>query len=200
MPWVAVVLIGITSNLDNLSAGMAIGLRTGPVALGPNAVIAAITMIATAVAMEAGGGIGRNVSASVASLLGGLVICAMGTWVVVVALRSPRAPDDAGVRHHGEGARRPGSRSAPPRPMAAREAMVLGVSLSLNNIGTGVGGGAARLPVATTTLIAGSLSLLAVGLGSRIGHSVGVRIPGRLASLAGGCLLVVVGAGLAIGR
>lgn len=200
MAWVAIVLIGITSNLDNLGAGMAIGLRTGPVALGPNTVIAAITMIATAVAMEAGGGIGRSVPASVASLLGGLVICAMGAWVVVVALRSPRRPDDAGVRHHGGRVRRSGSGSASPRPMAAREAMVLGVSLSLDNIGTGVGGGAARLPVATTTLITGSLSLLAVGLGSRIGHSAGVRMSGRPASLAGGCLLVVVGVGLTIGR
>lgn len=193
------VLIGITSNLDNFGAGTAIGLRQGHVAAGPNAVIALITMVATALAMATGGSIASRLPASSAPLIGGLALCTVGAYAVVVAVLRHRCtgrnPDadatrlSARLQHGGPSA----------RPMATRDAVVLGVSLSLNNIGTGVSGGAARLPLAATTVVTGALSLLAVGLGSRLGHAAGVRLPQFAASIAGGSLLVIVGIGVALG-
>jgi len=199
MPWVAMVLIGITSNLDNFGAGTAIGLRQGHVTAGPNAVIALITMVATAAAMATGGRVASWLPASTAPLIGGLALCTVGAYAVVVALlrrRRTGGKSDADATRLSARLQHGGPSS---RPMATRDAVVLGVSLSLNNIGTGVGGGAARLPLAATTVVTGALSLLAVGLGSRLGRAAGLRVPRFAASIAGGSLLVIVGIALALG-
>jgi putative Mn2+ efflux pump MntP len=48
------VLIAVASNLDNLTVGIALGMRPRPVSVLANLVIAAVTMIGTAAAMVLG--------------------------------------------------------------------------------------------------------------------------------------------------
>ena len=73
---------------------------------------------------------------------------------------------------------------------------MLGVALSLNNIGSGVGAGIAGVPPVVTTLLAGLFSLLCVGDGSRLGRSLGrLLLPGLTQFVAGA---VLVGLGVAM--
>jgi putative Mn2+ efflux pump MntP len=46
--WLSAVLIAAVSNLDNLAAGAAFGMRDTRIGAAPNVVIAAVTMVATA--------------------------------------------------------------------------------------------------------------------------------------------------------
>jgi putative Mn2+ efflux pump MntP len=79
------------------------------------------------------------------------------------------------------------------RRISYREALVLGVGLSLNNVVSGVGAGVAGIPALATTLLAGAFSLLCVGCGSCAGRVLGRFLPVRRAPLVGGLALLAIG-------
>lgn len=80
-----------------------------------------------------------------------------------------------------------------------REALVLGVALSLNNVGSGIGAGVADVPLLPTTVLAGLFSLLCLGV--RIIDRAILRSsgPGRSRALISGLILVVLGSAMVSG-
>jgi putative Mn2+ efflux pump MntP len=181
------VLIAAVSNLDNLAAGVALGLRGTRITLGPNVLIAGVTMAGTAGAQTSGHALAGLLPPTVADSLGAVIIVSIGV-VTVVASRSP-------VREPATGrGRRPG----PSQTLAWREAVLLAIALSLNNVGTGVGAGIAGIPPLTTTVLAGTFSLLCVGGGSQVGRHAGPLV-GRHAQLVAGLGLVCLGGAILVG-
>jgi putative Mn2+ efflux pump MntP len=196
------VLIAAVSNLDNLTVGVAFGMRESRIAAAPNVVIAAVTMAATAGAMTSGRALSRVLPPSLAAAVGASIIGAIGVWTVLASLRVVRLPDSS--TEPGPGERRGGRYLVSgeldrENVIALREALVLGVALALNNAAAGVGAGVAGIPWAVTTLLAGALSLICVGGGSRVGLSLGRRVGGRSASLISGLILLGVGASILSG-
>lgn len=217
---VAAVLIAFISNLDNLTVGLSFGMRSTRIATGANAIIAGVTMVATWLAMVLGSAIVRTVPASVVDLLGGLVLIGIGAVTILGAARVLRQVTDqqaASPSIERLGARRAstGRKQARHGPIgrrlravlevdlehrgsiSAREAIVLGIALSANNVATGVGAGASGVSPLATTLLAGVLSLVCVGGGSTLGSSVLARLLGRVAPLVAGVLLIAIGAVIA---
>jgi putative Mn2+ efflux pump MntP len=78
--------------------------------------------------------------------------------------------------------------------ISCRQALALGVGLALNNAVAGVGAGVAGASPLVTTLLAGALSLICVGGGSRLGLSLARLLGGSRASLISGVILLGVGA------
>jgi putative Mn2+ efflux pump MntP len=178
MHWLSAVVIAAVSNLDNLSAGLAFGLRGRRIMIAPNALIAVVTMAGTAGAMTSGRAIGRLLPSGLAGALGAAIIVAIGV-VTLVGWPPTRQPALSGEQ-----------------TLSWHEALVLGVALSLNNIGSGVGAGIAGVSPVVTTLLAGLFSLLCVGGGSRLGRSLSrVLLPGLARFVAG---VVLVGLGVAM--
>ncbi|MHB1781653.1 MAG: manganese efflux pump [Acidimicrobiales bacterium] len=196
MWWIPVLAIGVTSNLDNLGVGVSLGFRSGRVPYLANVIIALITMIGTAAAMVLGRELGRELSPSMGRLFGAGVVLVVGIWSIAAALSAnkdgpgdeERSPDHAVDQIMVD-----------EPSVSVREALVLGVALSVNNVGTGIGAGAAGLPPVATTIVAGLFSLVAIGPCSQIADLAGTRWLGRSASLVGGGLLVVVAVLLAFG-
>ena len=79
-----------------------------------------------------------------------------------------------------------------------REAVLLAIALSLNNVGTGVGAGIAGIPPLMTTVLAGAFSLLCVGGGSQVDRLAGPLV-GRHARLVAGLGLVCLGGAMLAG-
>ena len=71
--------------------------------------------------------------------------------------------------------------------------MVLGIALSVNNLGMGVGAGVSGIPALATTVSAGLLSLLCVGGGFHLGRVFGRLVLGRNAPAIAGILLLALG-------
>lgn len=192
MIWVSALFIAAVSNLDNLAAGFAFGMRGRRITAAPNVVIAAVTMVATAGAMTFGHALSHLVPHGVGSALGALIIIAIGAATIVSSLHAVRQPtsDRGPVRRWPGGAR---------EAISSREALVLGVALSLNNVGSGVGAGVAGVSPLVTTTLAGVFSLICVGGGSRSGSSVGRLVGGWPAPLIGGVVLIGVGTAILSG-
>lgn len=184
------VLVSAVSNLDNLAVGVAFGIRETRIAPINNLIIAAITMAGTAGAVTSGGALSGLIAPDAASLVGSLIIIGIGAATALGSLSSVRVleriPFPTSVGLH-RGSLRNGV-------ISSREAVALGVALSLNNVGTGVGAGVAGVPPLATTLLAGVCSLLCVGGGSLVGGSLGRLLFGPRAPLIAGLVLLAVGA------
>lgn len=206
MIWLIPLGIALTSNLDNLGAGAAIGAQGRRIAAVPNLVIALITALVTWCAMSVGTSITREVPGSVLKVLGALALIAIGLVPLVALIRRTPPPAPAPAP---EVPRRPGrlrsvlvvlTRSWRERAALRRgnevslaQAGVLGVALSLNNLATGVAAGVAGVSTLLTTLDAAVLSFVLVALGARLGARVAQRVSGRASTALGGVLLVGVG-------
>jgi putative Mn2+ efflux pump MntP len=199
--WLSAVLIAAVSNLDNLTVGVAFGMRDTRIAAAANVVIAAVTMAATAGAMTSGRALSRILPPSVAAALGASIICAIGVWTVVASLRAVRSPPGLPAPGLGRGRGGPYLLGGIDRNqvISVREALALGVALALNNAAAGVGAGVAGVSPLATTLLAGALSLLCVGGGSLVGLSLGQLLGGIRGSLLSGLILVAVGASIVAG-
>jgi putative Mn2+ efflux pump MntP len=185
--WLSAVLIAAVSNLDNLAAGVELGLRGTRITLGPNVLIACVTMAGTAGAITSGHALARLLQPSVAGSVGAVIIVSIGVMTVVASC-SPVGEPAAGM------CRLPG----PSEMLSWREAVLLAIALSLNNVGTGVGAGIAGIPPLMTTLLAGAFSIMCVGGGSRVGRVAGPLV-GRHARLVAGLGLVCLGGAMLAG-
>jgi putative Mn2+ efflux pump MntP len=175
-------VIGAVSNLDNLGVGVALGMRGTRIGATANLIVAGTTMAATAAAVTCG------------HLLSNLIPSAIGVATACTWAQTPRPPGCA---------RAPWRPSRHPRHVdrvvSWREAIALGVALSMNNLGTGLGAGVSGMPALATTVSAGLLSLACVGGGSDVGRSLGRLMLGRHAPLVAGMLLLAVGAAMLSG-
>src|SRR5207302_9253966 len=128
-----------------------------------------------------------------AHLLSALLLCGMGAWMLAVGLRE-RAPEWE-----------PGSvfQSILSNPTRADrdsslnidfgEATLLGIALSINNIGGGIGAGLALLSPFWTAAASAVISFAVLWLGAGAGRALGTRAAGRRVDRAAGILLIVVG-------
>ncbi len=190
MLWPA-LLIGAVSNLDNLGVGVALGIRGTRVGAVANVIVAGITMAATAGAVMCGHLLAKLLPSGVTARVGPLIIIAMGLATLLTSAHRPRLLRTARAPRGGR--RQPRDLDG---VVSWREAIVLGVALSMNNLGTGVGAGVSGVPALATTASAGLLSLACVGGGSHLGTAVGRLVLGRHAPLIAGMMLLAVGAAM----
>lgn len=188
MRLLAPLLIGAVSNLDNLGAGIAFGIRGTRIGAMANLLVAAVTMAATAAAVTGGHVVSSLLPPAVTGWLGPLIVIAIGVATIHASVRASRRRDRADARL---GARRPSG--SVDDVVSWRGAIVLGAALSANNLGMGVGAGVAGVGALATTIWAGLLSLACVGGGSYLGRVSGRLVLGRHAPLIAGLLLLAVG-------
>jgi putative sporulation protein YtaF len=195
--WFIPLGVALTSNLDNLAAGAAIGTQGRRIAVTPNLLIALITALATWCAMSVGASITHAVPESLLSVIGAVALIMIGLVPLVTAFRHTLVPCRAGRLVSALAAL-----SQLPETYALRrhenevslaQAGVLGVALSLNNLATGVAAGAVGVSILLTTIEAAALSFLLVALGAGLGSRATLRVSRRLSSVLGSMLLVGVG-------
>lgn len=171
------VLVAASSNVDNLGVGFAYGLRGRGLRLGHAWLIALLSGTGTLLSMAAGEWLNDLLSEESGNLIGSALMILIGLHGVVHALR--------------------GASTGPPRiereATTSGEAAILAVSLSLNNLGIGLGAGVSHVGVAATTALTTVGSLVAIIGGRRLGERASTAISRRALGLTGGLLLVVVG-------
>jgi putative sporulation protein YtaF len=184
----AALLIGVVSNLDNLGVGVSFGIRGTRIDAMANLIVAGITMAVTAASLTCGHVLSKILPSAVTGWLGPLIIIAIGFGTALPSARTSRRSAPSQV---------PSGASGRPRDVddiiSWREAIVLGIALAVNNLGTGVGAGVSGIPASPTIVSAGLLSLAALGGGARFGRRFGRLVLGRYAPLIAGMLLLAVG-------
>ena len=206
-----ILVLALSSNLDNFGVGMAYGTRKIKLSFSSNLLIAVITSACTLVSMA----LGKDVALiaknqRVTGAAGAAIIIAVGIYLFFQSFRAPgpRAALPEPQAHPSESqhnaffgwlkqsmrlARDPSvSDWGSSRSIEAAEAAALGIALSLNNVPNGFAAGLIGLSPVLTTIAVFVFSVLTIWLGIWIGLHFMSRLFRNWAPAAG-VMLVLLG-------
>lgn len=199
----SIILIGLASNLDNFGIGVSYGVQKIRIPFLSNLFIAGLSFLSTFLAVLAGHSLTHWLLW--ANALGALGLIGIGLWVAL---------------HHSDNTSLPSAKpsastfliSIKPlnciiqitkNPSAAdldangiislKEALVLGFSLSLNCLATGVGAGLTGLTPLPTAVSVFLFSLLTISAGYHTGWKTADNWLERGSQIAAGVLLILIG-------
>jgi putative Mn2+ efflux pump MntP len=171
------ILLAVSANLDNLGVGLAYGMSGRGFRLAHAWLIALVSGAGTLVSMAAGEWLNDFTTEACANLIGSLLLVAIGLQAIVHAVRS-EASGAARVERNAT---------------TSREAAVLAVSLSVNNLGSGLGAGISHVSVPVTTALTIAGSMAAIVGGCRLGAHAASGISKRALGVTAGLLVTAVG-------
>lgn len=196
-------LLVVAANIDNISAGVALGLKHKRIGARSNLIVAGVGALATLAGLLAAQPAQRFIpdGAIGAAAFGNIVFLCIGVETVLLAaldlLLPPAAqvefrlsslglavqllrdPSLADVDHSGR--------------IDGGEAATLAVALGLNNLAVGLGAGLTAAPVLPLTLLTGAASFASLALGSRLGRGLQIGLSEPLARLLSGLLFIALG-------
>ena len=168
------VLFGLAANMDNVSIGLAYGLKHRRIGWFSNLLIAVITTAVTLIALAGGLALRAVLPPKVPDVLGGSLLLVLAGWSLYAERRGAGSSSPPALRRFAT------------RPRVGLvETLVLGATLSINNIGLAIAGGIGGVGYRSAALAIGGFSILMLAFGQGIGSNV-IRI--RLPPLAHFCL------------
>ena len=204
----SILLLAVSSSVDNLGAGISYGLRNICIPLLLNLLIAVFNSSGTLCSMLFGKIISRVLRPDTADLLGALLLIAIGTWILhtgsgkktTSTVYSPGLPEKT---PHLKKTFIPRLFAVLNDPFAAgilcndtvrtKEGLVLAAALTLSNISTGLGAGLIGFNPWLTTAAVFVCSVFAISLGTNIGGRTSALTIKGIAEKASGLLLVFIG-------
>jgi putative Mn2+ efflux pump MntP len=172
MRFVEEAVLGLVANVDNLLVGCAFGLGGARVSHTNNGIIALCNCAATFLSMSTGRLFLQFISPLAADLIAAAVFVALGC---------------ASLCHTSHDA--PQTKAA----MSAREAFVVGVSLSFSNVASGLAAGLAGFSVVSQVVVMIFCSFFGLELGQRLGSTLGTRLTPRSSAQLGAIAFVSLG-------
>lgn len=190
MHFLTVVIFVVSSNLDNLVIGLSYGLKGISIRAGSNLLIGLITFLGTVLSMIFGRSLLLLIPLESATALGRCLILLIGVYFLVsyfVKLHS--GGSEAGwPQENPEKFDRDHSKS-----IEVKEAAALGLALTINNMGLGIGASIMGLSVAATSIGSCLCSLLCLYLGNKAGRGWLSRVVGKYAEPISGILIILMG-------
>ncbi len=192
-------LLGIATNLDNLGVGLVYGLRRIKVPPSSNLAIALTALVFGYISALAGSALRYFLAGSLANLLGAFLLIGMGIWIMLAQEGdSSAAPENERLPSNQPSVlailRRPEQADQDDsRVISLREALYLGVAVSLNCLANGLSAGLWRLGALPTALSMACFSYAAIWLGTWLGARYGAAWLGKKATVLAGCLLLLLG-------
>ena len=191
------ISIGIIANLDNFGIGISYGLQKIRIPFSSNLLIAVMSSVATAFAMIMGTLLSRVFP--FANLMGAILLIAIGLWIScgsilqrnifpLVYKRSKILRFIMDILSNSAKADRNAN-----GVICNYEAVILGVSLSLNCIVTGLGAGLSRLSLIPVAVSVFFFSLVTISSGYELGNRANFLHFGHLSEIISGALLVALG-------
>ena len=191
--------IALSNNFDNVGARIAYSIRGIMISPLINLWISVITFVISFFAAYAGTLISHVISKQLSSLIAMLLLTAIGAWIILEPYLK-KDEDSTDESAHGN---KKSARHVLLNPKNAdmdnskhidfKEATVLGIALSINNIGGGVSAGIIGLNSFWVGLLSAVLSFLALWGGNYIAEFFLKWNMSKKASIVAGLLLIAIG-------
>ncbi len=202
-----ILLLAISSNGDNVAVGVAYGIGRINVPLTSNFLIAVVTGVCTLIFMYAGQGIGSMMSPRLAGSIGGVIIAAIGGWVIVQSIYSGCGRDNPWPGKTSPRNRQPGvftrllsvldnpagADSDFSRRIEPKESWVLAIALCLNNSVNGVAAGMVGMNPVLLTVAVMLFSMLMLSAGLAAGSQLSKKWVSGFSGVLSGVMLMLLG-------
>jgi putative sporulation protein YtaF len=204
----SIILLAISSSLDNFGVGLSYGLRRICFPFYLNLFIAFVNSCGTFFSMLIGKELSDFLQPAAAGYIGAFLLIGIGLWIIVMELRNKESIKSiAPVSTEKLSDRRKTLLSRVytfiDDPFAAgilcagrvtmREGALLASALTLSNISTGLAAGIIGFSLLLTTVAAFISNVLGISAGQRIGHYSSARMIKGASGTASGVLLVFIG-------
>jgi len=191
------LLFSLSSNLDNLVIGTAYGIKKIKIGIISNLIIAVITSIGTFLSMSIGVYISMYLSRSIANGLGAGIIIVLGIYFVtqsIIKLITNTKSKELALKNISdmlEYAEKSDLDNS--HDINFKEALLVALGLTFNNLGTGVAASISGVNLNLTVIATFILSILTIIFGEAIGNHVLGKLLGKYAPLISGILLITLG-------
>jgi len=169
------ILIGISSNFDNVGIGLSYGVRHARIPWLFCSLTALTSFTACILGSVTGWRITHLMSATTCSLLGSSIMVCIGLWTVIQTMISKTDDPDTAIT------------------IGFSELMFMALAQGLTDLSIGFGAGFAKLNVLSIALSVGAFSFLFLLIPARLGMRLVSNKLGKSATLLSGLLLIVVG-------
>jgi putative Mn2+ efflux pump MntP len=156
----SILLFGLAANTDNLTVGVAYGMKCRRIGGWQNLFIAVVTTLVTLVAMALGGQIRDLLPSRMPGILGGTLLVVYAAWNVY--RERPDASDLSSI---------PISRFAERKSVGMVESLFLSGALSINNVGLAIAGGIGGISYVSAAMSIFCFSVAMLALGQTVGSN-----------------------------
>lgn len=190
-------VLAISTSLDSLGVGVIYGLGGIRIRLASHLCICAVMLVITWSAVAVGSGISRYLPENMAQIIGAIVFSGIGLWILAPLIRGGRSLEAANrnsdvtplkVLENPQSADVDNSRT-----IDLREAALLGVALSINNIFGGISAGIIHIQPAAMAALSVLFNVVCLVSGTFVGKHLYASRLGRHAQILSGVLMIVVG-------
>ena len=205
MHFIYVLLIALANNIDNIGVRIAYSIRGIKISVKTNLWISVITFFISAISAYFGSFLTKFISKGTSSKISMVLLCAIGLWIIIEPyynikkaelntdlnpelnnednslydiLRSPEKADKDNSKY-----------------IDFKEATVLGIALSINNIGGSLSAGIIGLNSFFIGLFSAILSFVALWAGNYITILFKKFDIGNKATITAGLVLIIIGIG-----
>lgn len=188
------LLFGFSASIDSFIVGMTYGVKKMHISSCKNLIISTITLVGTVLSILAGSRIAPFLPERAAKAAGSMILILLGIYYIVkfilIYFKKRRTANSlsANALSYSAASGRPDTSL-----LTGREAAALGLALSVNNIGIGLGASISGIRLASTAAVTFFLSILLLALGNRLGKLHFLQFAGRFADPLAGLILIVLG-------
>lgn len=188
------LLFGFSASIDSFIVGMTYGVKKMHISSCKNLIISTITLAGTVLSILAGSRIAPFLPERAAKAAGSMILILLGIYYIVkfilIYFKKRRTANSlsANALSYSAASGRPDTGL-----LTGREAAALGLALSVNNIGIGLGASISGIRLASTAAVTFFLSILLLALGNRLGRLPFLQFAGRFADPLAGLILIALG-------
>lgn len=189
------LLFAVSASLDAFLVGLTFGIRRIHISFPKNLLISLITLAGTAFSILSGHFLSPLFAGHLTKMAGGLLLILMGIYYVIKCLlNAGRQPTEQCCSPptsvpNGEVSMQAFTGNS----LSLQESLLLGLALSANNMGIGIGASIAGLPLLPACVFTFLCSVCFLALGSRLGRMKLLKLADRYADLLCGLLLILLG-------
>ena len=197
------ILIAICVSLDSLGIGLTYGLKNTKISFYAKIILFIISILITTFSIILGNYICKIFSQNISKMLGSILLCVMGLWIIIqsitnnkekikkeyhffikflgITIQIIRDPNYSDLDNSNN--------------IDAKEAVYLGIALSLDSIGIGIGSSIIGLNSFLFPILVAVFQLFFLSIGSFLGEKIKdiSNIPENIWSIISGTLLIFIG-------
>lgn len=188
MHWVSVWVLAAAASADCVVIGLNYAAKGVRISHSSNVFLAFICFGGTFLSMLLGRLLGNSLNPAWTGLAGGILFVGLGAWM----LRGALFPRKEAVRQHYSENPEIVDKDAS-KVIELRESLLIGLLLSINNVGLGIGGGIAGIPVLATPIACAVCSLVFLRIGVFFGGRIANPKVSKALEIASACLILLLG-------
>ena len=183
------IVLSISTNLDNLTIGIVYSFKNSQINFAANLAIALLSGISTFASMSLGDWIHQLLMPNLANGIGSIVLILIGCGNLAQILQRKFAL----AQQTSSSDISNSNISTSNRAINFKEAIYLGLALTITNLGTGIGAGIAQLDIILTSSLSFVSSLITIALGTLIGKAIASIFSSNKLEFVAGLLLITLG-------